>query len=1162
MTGSRTGSTSRVRLLYRSNLLGSDKRITNYGGGNTSAKVTMPDPLTGEAVTVLWVKGSGGDVGTMKRDGFATLYQDRLEQLRGIYRGEAQEDEMVGYLPHCTFDLNPRAASIDTPLHAYLPYAHVDHMHPDAVIAIAATRNSREITRAVYGEEIGWLPWRRPGFQLGLDLSRFAAENPQAKGVVLESHGLFTWGDTAKDCYETTLRIINKAIAWFEAEIEGRTIFGGRAVEALEPARRRAVAAKLMPAIRGLIGTDETKVGHFDDGEAVLEFVGSKDLRPLAALGTSCPDHFLRTKIRPMVLDFDPAASDVDAVIAVLPAAVEAYRADYAAYYERCRHADSPAMRDPNAVVYLVPGVGMITFARDKATARIAGEFYVNAINVMRGASTVGTYQGLSEQEAFDIEYWLLEEAKLQRMPKPKALAGRVALVTGGAGGIGRAIAAKMLSDGACVVLADIDREALSVARDAFAKAFGKDQVRAVPIDVTNETGVRDGFAEACAELGGLDILVSNAGIASSAPIEATDTLHVEPQHGHPLDRLLSGRPGGLPAVQGAEARRFDRLRRLEERPRRLAERRRLLHRQGRRDSSRPLPRPGRRTGRHPRQRRQSRRRPARLEDLVRRMARAARGVLEDHDRRVGGTLPQPLAAEALSLSRGHRRGSHLPRLRPRLEVDRQHPQRRCRQRAELYAVARAATLLPRARQRGRGVEASLLLPLAGEGAVRRTRASRGRRDDMTNLPIDPDVIEASNTERRAAHDADYGALGEKLARSGVDIDAITEAVAAFHVAIPSWGVGTGGTRFARFPGPGEPRDIFDKLDDCAVIQQLCRATPSVSLHIPWDKADPSELKAKAGSLGLTFDAMNSNTFQDHPSDPRQPLSYKFGSLSHTDRAVREQAIAHNLETIEIGRAIGSTALTVWVGDGSNFPGQADLGRAFERYLDSMKEVAAALPDGWRVFTEHKMYEPAFYSTVVQDWGTNLMIAQELGENAFCLVDLGHHALSVNIEQIVSRLIHSGKLGGFHFNDSRYGDDDLDAGSIDPFRLFLVFNELVGAGERLEALHPAHMIDQSHNVTDPIESLIRSAGEIRRAYAQALLVDRQALAGHQDENDALMASETLKKAFRTDVEPILERARSAAGGAIDPVAAYRASGYRGKVAGERPASKGAGGGIV
>jgi rhamnulose-1-phosphate aldolase/alcohol dehydrogenase len=509
-------------LLYRSNLLGADKRITNYGGGNTSAKVMQKDPLTGEQVQVLWVKGSGGDVGTIKLDGFATLYMSKLDQLRTIYRGQEHEDEMVGLLPFCTFNLNPRAASIDTPLHAYLPYKHVDHMHPDAVIAIAATRNSRALTEQIYGEEIGWLPWRRPGFELGLELSRFAKEHPTAKGVVLESHGLFTWADDAKACYELTLRIINKAIAWFDEQTAGKAAFGGAAVESLPAEQRQAIAARLMPEIRAHIGAEERKVGHFDDSAAVLDFVNSARLRDLAALGTSCPDHFLRTKIRPLVLDFDPATGSVETVLAGLDKAVAAYRQDYAGYYERCKHPGSPAMRDANAVVYLVPGVGMITFARDKPTARIAGEFYVNAINVMRGASTVDTYVGLPEQEAFDIEYWLLEEAKLQRMPKPKSLAGRVCLVTGGAGGIGRAIAAKFLSEGACVVLADIDAEALAKAEAAFVATYGKDQVRSVVLDVTSEQAVADGFSATASAFGGLDILVSNAGIASSEAVETT----------------------------------------------------------------------------------------------------------------------------------------------------------------------------------------------------------------------------------------------------------------------------------------------------------------------------------------------------------------------------------------------------------------------------------------------------------------------------------------------------------------------------------------------------------------------------------------------------------------------------------------------------------------
>lgn len=513
-------------LLYRSNLLGQDKRITNFGGGNTSAKVLEKDPLTGEMVKVLWVKGSGGDVGTMKRDGFATLYQDKLEALKSLYQGVEDEDRMVGFLPHCTFNLNSRAASIDTPLHGFVPFSHVDHMHPDAIIAIAAAKNSRSLTQEVFGTEIGWLPWRRPGFQLGLDLEAFVKQNPQAKGVVLESHGLFTWANSAHECYELTLEIINKAILWLESKIKDKPVFGGQVKAALGEHRRHAIAAALGPEIRGRIGAEERKLGHFDDQPAVLEFVNSAALHALGALGTSCPDHFLRTKIRPLILDFDPAADDLDQevqkLIASLDPALEAYRADYSRYYQSCKHDNSPAMRDPNPVIFLIPGIGMLSFAKDKATARIAGEFYVNAINVMRGASTVSDYQGLPEQEAFDIEYWLLEEAKLQRMPKPKPLSGRVAFITGGAGGIGRASAEKLLREGACVVLADIDESALSSAEQDFANRFGADNVASTILNVTDEQAVQQAFAKAALAFGGVDILVSNAGIASSAPVEDT----------------------------------------------------------------------------------------------------------------------------------------------------------------------------------------------------------------------------------------------------------------------------------------------------------------------------------------------------------------------------------------------------------------------------------------------------------------------------------------------------------------------------------------------------------------------------------------------------------------------------------------------------------------
>ncbi len=509
-------------LLYRSNILGSDKRVTNYGGGNTSAKTLETDPLTGEEVEVLWVKGSGGDIGSMKLDGFATLYMDKLNALKGLYRGVEFEDEMVGYLTHCTFNLNPRAASIDTPLHAYVPRKHVDHVHADAIIAIAASKNSRELTHEIFGNRIGWLPWKRPGYELGLWLEKFCLDNPDADGVVLESHGLFTWGDTAKECYDCTIDVINVATEWLAKRTENVPAFGGAKHDSLTPDDRRAIASRLMPAIRGFVGGNQHMVGHFNDSDTVLEFVNAKDMEPLAALGTSCPDHFLRTKIRPLVVGFDPARNNIDEVLAGLPAQVAAYREDYAAYYERCKHDNSPAMRDPNAVVYLVPGVGMVTFARDKATARISGEFYVNAINVMRGASAVSEYQGLPEQEAFDIEYWLLEEAKLQRMPKPKSLAGRIALITGGAGGIGAATAERYLAEGACVMLADINAQAASETHLRLAKKYGSDVVRSFHMDVTKEDTVVAAFETIAQEFGGIDILVSNAGIASSAPVEDT----------------------------------------------------------------------------------------------------------------------------------------------------------------------------------------------------------------------------------------------------------------------------------------------------------------------------------------------------------------------------------------------------------------------------------------------------------------------------------------------------------------------------------------------------------------------------------------------------------------------------------------------------------------
>jgi rhamnulose-1-phosphate aldolase/alcohol dehydrogenase len=501
-------------LLYRSNLLGTDLRITNFGGGNTSAKIGMADPLTRSPVMVLWVKGSGGDLGSLKLDGFATLYLDKLESLRGLYRSLDQEDEMVQNLNHCIFGLNPRPPSIDTCLHAYVTRRHVDHVHPDAVIAIAASKDAERLTGQIFGSEIGFLPWQRPGIDLGIKLGRMASDRPALVGAVLGSHGLFTWADDARTCYETTLRVVNKAALWVESN-RARPAFKGVRVEALDASERRAAGLRLMPEIRGRISRETAKIGHFVDSPEVMEFVNSVELGELAPLGTSCPDHFLRTKIRPLIVPEDADGPALDKLVGD-------YRADYAAYYQRRRHPNSPPMRDPDPVIYLVPRAGMISFAANKTTARIASEFYINAINVMRGASGVSAYCGLPEQEAFDIEYWLLEEAKLKRLPEPRSLAGRVALVTGAAGGIGSAIVARLLREGACVVLADVDRQSLAATVAELAETHGKDAVIGSPVDVTDESAVIDAVNSAVTSFGGLDILVSNAGVSLAAPVEDT----------------------------------------------------------------------------------------------------------------------------------------------------------------------------------------------------------------------------------------------------------------------------------------------------------------------------------------------------------------------------------------------------------------------------------------------------------------------------------------------------------------------------------------------------------------------------------------------------------------------------------------------------------------
>lgn len=513
--------------IYRSNLLGADLRLTNYGGGNTSVKVTDKDPLTGQDTEVMWIKGSGGDIGTLKKSGCAALYVERLRSLENVYRGIEFEDEMVELFNHCIFDLASKAPSIDTPLHGFLPFKHIDHLHPDAAIAIAAAKDGEKITEELFDGTIGWVGWQRPGFDLGLQLreclEKAAAKGIQLKGIMLGSHGLFTWGDTAYESYINTLEVIEKCAEYLESNYGKKgPVFGGQKISSLGEADRLSQAAKLAPVLRGFCSSYRTMVGHFSDDVRVLEFINSNDLDKLAPLGTSCPDHFLRTKISPLVLDLAASEdlTDTKAIKERLLPAFESYRQLYTDYYETCKHDNSPAMRDPNPVVILYPGVGMFTFSKDKQTARVASEYYINAINVMKGAEAVSEYTSLPRQEAFDIEYWLLEEAKLQRMPKPKPLSGRVALVTGSAGGIGKAIARKFAQEGACVVLNDINAERLEGAKAEFIGLFGKDAVATTVLNVTDTDSVKGAFEASALAFGGVDIVINNAGISISRSIE------------------------------------------------------------------------------------------------------------------------------------------------------------------------------------------------------------------------------------------------------------------------------------------------------------------------------------------------------------------------------------------------------------------------------------------------------------------------------------------------------------------------------------------------------------------------------------------------------------------------------------------------------------------
>lgn len=510
-------------LIYRSNLLGADLRLTNYGGGNTSCKAMAADPLTGRETEIMWVKGSGGDLGTLKRSGLAALYVDRLLSLKNIYRGIQFEDEMVGLFNHCIYDLASKAPSIDTPLHGFLPFAHIDHLHPDAAIAIAAAKDGKKITQELFGGKIGWVEWQRPGFDLGLKLRQCLDDNPDIRGIMLGSHGLFTWGDTSYESYINTLEVIERCTQYLEDHIgKTRPVFGGSRLQALPKEQRLAKAAALAPVLRGLCSSATRMVGHFTDDDRVLEFIDSHDLARLAPMGTSCPDHFLRTKISPLVLDLSPEQElgDVKALKARLTTQFEDYRRLYAEYYNGCRHPDSPAMRDPNPVVILYPGVGLFTFSKDKQTARVAAEFYINAINVMKGAEAISSYTALPRQEAFDIEYWLLEEAKLQRMPKPRALSGRIALVTGSAGGIGKAIAKKLADEGACVIINDNDEQRLDRTRKEFHQRYGKDGFIGELLDVTSADAIQRVYHAAALAFGGVDIIVNCAGLSISKPIE------------------------------------------------------------------------------------------------------------------------------------------------------------------------------------------------------------------------------------------------------------------------------------------------------------------------------------------------------------------------------------------------------------------------------------------------------------------------------------------------------------------------------------------------------------------------------------------------------------------------------------------------------------------
>ena len=509
------------QLITRSNLLGSDLKITNFGGGNTSSKIISKDPITKKKETILYVKGSGGDLGSIKENGFASLYMDKLTNLKKIYRGFNYEDEMVDYYPMCTFNNNSRAASIDTPLHAYVPFPEVDHTHPDSVIALATMKNGKEIIKKVYNNKLGWLDWQRPGFDLGLKMEKLIKNNKNIIGIILGHHGLFTWGNNSEDCYKNSINIIKKAQVYLNQSIKknpfGKSIYQKKSYPEFEK--------KLISVIRGNLSIDNSKLLHLDKSNTTLEFVNSKNLNKVASIGTSCPDHFLRTKRLPLIL---PSLTNLyknrNKINDIIKKHLLKYKDSYTKYYNRNKNKNSPNIRDSYPVIILIPEYGMMSFAKNKSTARVSSEFFCNAINVMKGAEGISRYTGLTEKEAFRIEYWELEEAKLRRMPPEKELAGKVALITGAAGGIGSATARKFLEQGCCVILTDIDKKSLEQTHLSFSHAFGADAVKSIVMDVTKEKDVKLAVNNSIELFGGIDILVANAGFASAAMFENTSS--------------------------------------------------------------------------------------------------------------------------------------------------------------------------------------------------------------------------------------------------------------------------------------------------------------------------------------------------------------------------------------------------------------------------------------------------------------------------------------------------------------------------------------------------------------------------------------------------------------------------------------------------------------